>query len=130
NKFTGKVSSVANLAVNKDGSNKIKVFPVEIYLNETHENLLPGLTVSCRIIVDKLEGMLYIPIEAIHNEAGRNIVYKKISGGYEKVEVETGRSNSDFTIIANGLEEGDEVALIDPFYEAKTNGESTTNQEN
>ncbi len=125
-KFTGIVKEVANLAVNKDGSSKIKVFPVEIYLNETHKDLLPGLTVSCRIIVDKLEGVLYVPIEAIRSEAGKNFVYKKSGSGYERVEIETGRSNSDYTIIASGLEEGDEIALVDPFHEAKTGEETTT----
>ena len=114
-RFMGKVNSVANLAVNKDGSSKIKVFPVEIYLDKVSENLLPGLTVSCRIIIDKLDHVLYVPIEAIRTEAGRFFVYKKTVGGYEKVDVETGRSNSDFTIIESGLNEGDEIALIDPF---------------
>jgi len=125
-KFTGTVKEVANLAVNKQGSTKIKVFPVEIYLNETHKDLLPGLTVSCRIIVDKLEDVLYVPIEAIRSEAGKNYVYIKSGSSFEKVEVETGRSNSDYTIIVNGLNEGDEIALIDPFPETKTGVETTT----
>jgi len=123
-KFTGIVYEVANLAVNKQGSTKIKVFPVSIYLNETDKNLLPGLTVSCRIIIDKLEDVLYVPIDAIYTEAGINFVYKRAGTGFKKVEVETGRSNSDYTIIVNGLDEGDEVALTDPFYEDNKNKES------
>ena len=115
NKFTGRVEEVANLAVNKTGSTKIKVFPVEIYLNETHKDLLPGLTVSCRIIVDKLEDVLYVPLDAIRTESGGYFVYKKSMTGFDKVEVETGRSNSDYTIILSGLNEGDEIALTDPF---------------
>ena len=124
-KFTGVVRDVANLAVNKQGSSKIKVFPVSIYLNETDKNLLPGLTVSCRIIIDKLEDVLYVPIDAVYTAEGINFVYKKTVTGFKKVEVETGRSNSDYTIIVNGLEEGDEVALTDPFYETKKDNEST-----
>ena len=119
-KFTGTVMEVANLAVNKTGSTKIKVFPVEIYLNETHKDLLPGLTVSCRIIVDKLENVLFVPIDAVHKEAGKSYVYKKSGGSYDKVEVETGRSNSDYAIIASGLDEGDEIALVNPFPEVET----------
>jgi len=129
-KFTGIVKEVANLAVNKQGSTKIKVFPVEIYLNETHKDLLPGLTVSCRIIVDKLEDVLYVPIEAIRTEAGKTYVYIKSGSSFEKVEVETGRSNSDYTIIVNGLKEGDEIALVDPFPETKTGIETTTTASN
>jgi len=124
-KFSGIVKEVANLAINKQGSTKIKVFPVAIYLNETNKDLLPGLTVSCRIIVDKIEDVLYVPIDAIFTEAGINFVYKKSGVGFKKVEVETGRSNSDYAIIVNGLNEGDEVSLIDPFYEEKSNKETT-----
>jgi len=129
-KFTGTVKEVANLAVNKQGSTKIKVFPVEIYLNETHKDLLPGLTVSCRIIVDKIEDVLFIPIEAIRKDASRNFVYKKTGSSFEKVEVETGRSNSDYTIIVSGLNEGDEIALVDPFPEKKTSKEEQNKIQN
>jgi len=128
NKFTGTVKEVANLAVNKEGSAKIKVFPVEIYLNETHKDLLPGLTVSCRIIVDKLDDVLYVPVDAIRAEAGKYFVYKKSGMSFEKVEVETGRSNSDYTIIINGLNEGDVIALVDPFSEEKTKKETQKKQ--
>jgi RND family efflux transporter MFP subunit len=126
-KFSGVVKEVANLAVNKQGSTKIKVFPVSVYLNETDKKLLPGLTVSCRIIIDKLEDMLYVPIDAINTEAGLNYVYKKTGKSFSKIEVETGRSNSDYTIIINGLKEGDEVALVDPFYEEKSSKTTTEN---
>ena len=129
-KFTGVVRDVANLAVNKQGSTKIKVFPVAIYLNETNKDLLPGLTVSCRIIVDKIDDVLYVPIDAIHTDAGINFVYKKSGGGFKKTEVETGRSNSDYTMIINGLDEKDEVALVDPFYEKKKENNSTTATQN
>ena len=123
--FSGTVNSVANLAINKEGSTKIKVFPVEILINETNKNLLPGLTVSCRIVIDKIDDVLYIPLEALHMENGKHIVYKKTTGGYEKVEVEVGVSNSDFIIIQNGLEEKDKIALINPFISEKTEEETT-----
>ena len=124
-KYTGVVTEVANLAVNKQGSTKIKVFPVAIYLNEANKDLLPGLTVSCRIIVDKMDDVLYVPIDAIHTEAGINFVYKKTGGSFKKNEVETGRSNSDYTIILTGLDEKDEVALVNPFNEEKTENNVT-----
>lgn len=113
--FTGTVNSVANLAVNKDDKSKIKVFPVEILINETNKNLLPGLTVSCRIIIDQINDVLYVPLDAIRAEGEKNYVYKKTTGGYDKVEVETGENNSDYIVIRKGLNENDNVALSDPF---------------
>lgn len=113
--FQGTVHSIANLAVNKDGSSKIKVFPVEILLHETDKNLLPGLTVSCRIIIDKIEDVLYIPLDALRVEGDKNFVYKKSGNGYDKIEIETGQNNTDYVVVTSGLKEGDEIALVDPF---------------
>lgn len=112
--FTGYVSTIANLAQNKDNKSNIKVFPVEIVINEYNKNLLPGLTVSCRIIVDEVPDVMYIPLEALHVEGDKSFVHKKMVGGYEKVEVQTGRTNSDYVIIESGLDKDDRVALIDP----------------
>lgn len=119
--FTGRVNAVANLAVNKSKDSRAKVFPVEILINETNKNLLPGLTVSCRLIIDQIDDVLYIPIEAVNIEGDRHFVYKKTGSGYNKVEVEVGTSNSDYTIITKGLSEKDEVALSLPFEEEETN---------
>ena len=119
--FTGRVNAVANLAVNKSKESRAKVFPVEILINETNKNLLPGLTVSCRLIIDQIDDVLYVPIEAVNSEGDKYFVYKKSGSGYNKVEVEVGTSNSDYTIITKGLSENDEVALSLPFEEEETN---------
>lgn len=115
--FTGRVNSVANLAVNKSRESRVKVFPVEILINETNKNLLPGLTVSCRLLIDQIDDVLYVPLEAINTEGDKNFVYKKSGTGYKKEEVEVGASNSDYMIITKGLNENDEVALVMPFAE-------------
>lgn len=112
--FTGYVAAVANLAQTKDNRSNIKVFPVEIIINEYNKNLLPGLTVSCRIIVDEIPEVVYIPLEALHVEGDRSYVYKKMMSGYDRVEVQAGLTNSDYVIIESGLDKGDKVALIDP----------------
>ena len=123
--FTGTVNTVANLAVNKDDRSKIKVFPVEILINETNKNLLPGLTVSCRIIIDRIEDVLYIPLDALNTEDDKIYVYKKTTAGYDKVEVETSENNSDYVIIRSGLNENDRVALGNPFAEEKKTEEQS-----
>lgn len=119
--FTGRVNAVANLAVNKSKDSRAKVFPVEILINETNKNLLPGLTVSCRLIIDQIDDVMYVPIEAVNIEGDKHFVYKKTGSGFTKVEVEVGTSNSDYTIITKGLSEKDEVALSLPFEEEEAN---------
>ena len=50
----------------------------------------------------------------MHIEGDKSFVYKKTIGGYDRVEVQTGRTNSDYVIIESGLDKHDKVALIDP----------------
>lgn len=117
--FTGTVNSIANLAVSKDQNSKIKVFPVEILLNESDTNLLPGLTVSCRIIMDEVNDVLYIPIDAVISEGDKNFVFKKRGSGFDKTEIETGINNTDYIVVTKGLKAGEEIALVNPHSEVK-----------
>jgi HlyD family secretion protein len=126
--YTGEVSSVANLATNKDNKSKVKVFPVEILLKKTDKKLLPGLTVSCRIIIGTIKNALYVPLEALHSEGASNYVYKKTAKGFEKTIVGIGASNKDYTVITKGLEPNDKVALADPTKDDKKKKSATENQ--
>lgn len=120
--FQGTITSIANLAVNKDNT-KIKVFPVEIVLNQTSKSLLPGLTVSCRILINKIENALFIPLEALIVENEKNFVYKKTRSGFEKTEVQVGERNTNHIIITEGLSEKDEIALSNPVVSEEKAGE-------
>jgi len=113
--YTGKVESVANLAQNKDYKSKIKIFPVQIRISGQSRTLLPGLTVSCRIIVSEIPGVLYIPLESLFREQGLEYVYIKSGSGFKRRDIKTGAINTDFAIVKEGLEENDMVALSDPF---------------
>jgi len=113
--YTGEVQSVANLAINKDGTSKIKVFPVDILIKEKGKKLLPGLSVSCRLLVKKIPNVIYIPVEALNTDGIQEYVFLKSKKGFKKIVVETGVSNTDHVIITKGLNAGDAVALTDPF---------------
>lgn len=119
--FSAHIDRVANLAVNKDRKSKIKVFPVDVFIDRAHKNLLPGLTVSCRILIEEIADAVSVPLDAIFKEGDKNYVYLSSLGGYRKTQVEVGRSNSDHIIIISGVEEGDKVALTDPTLIEKEN---------
>ncbi len=113
--FTGKITSIANLAQLKGDDSKIKVFPVEILLDNTSEKFLPGMTVSCRIIVDRIDSVLYIPMEALFVDGKKKYVYARSGNSYHKKEVVTGLSNNDFIIIQEGIDHDEVIALSDPY---------------
>lgn len=126
--YTGEVMSVANLAVNKEGSSKIKVFPVDILIKDGSKKLLPGLSVSCRMLVRKIENVVYVPIDAIQTNGVEEYVYVKKKGNFEKVIVETGVSNTDHIIVTKGLNAGDVVAMADPFAVKEVKGAKDSKQ--
>lgn len=129
--YSGNVISVANLAQNKDTRSKIKIFPVQIKIEGKSGNLLPGLTVSCKIIINEIPGVLYVPIETIFKDQSDEYVYVKTRSGFQRKDVKIGSINTDFAIVTGGLSENEEVALTDPFLnreEEKTKSVNETNK--
>lgn len=112
--FQGRVNDIAALARNKEKDSKVKVFDVTVLLAESDTTLMPGMTVSCEIIVDEISDTLFVPLDAIFKQEGETIVYLKASDDFKPQRVSTGPENDDYVIITQGLKEGDEIALIDP----------------
>jgi len=112
--FTGKVTHIATLAKQKDRKSKVKVFPVEILIEGYHSLLMPGMTVSCQIIVNKIDSVLFIPIAGLHKIEDKNIVYLIKGRSFENRDVEVSAHNNDFVIIERGLKAGDRIALGEP----------------
>ncbi len=129
--FSGKVIAVANLAQNKDSKSKIKIFPVQIKIDGKSKNLLPGLTVSCKIKINEVTDVLYIPIEAIFKDQGNEFVYVKSTPGFKRKDIKIGSVNTDFAIVTDGLAENEELALNDPYLnkeESKSEKGKNTNE--
>ena len=131
--YAAVVESVANLAQNKDYKSKIKIFPVQIRISGQSRKLLPGLSVSCKIIVSELPDVLYIPLESLFREQATEYVYLKSGSGFKRQEIKTGSVNTDYAIITEGIAENDIIALSDPFLkkeerqEMKAGGKSNRN---
>ena len=113
--YAAKVESVANLARNKDYKSKIKIFPVQISISGQSKKLLPGLSVSCRIIISEIPGVLFIPLESLFRDQVSEYVYLKSGKGFKRLDIKTGAINADFAIVKEGLKENDVIALSDPF---------------
>lgn len=120
--YQGEIMKVANLAVNKTRDSKIKVFPVEVLITSPvnqHTNgtpeLMPGLTVSCRIIIDEIPNSVFIPLNCLFQQDNEDVVFVKTAGGFKQVAVKTGQRNTDYVIIESGLKGGEEIAMTNPL---------------
>ncbi|MFK5971773.1 MAG: HlyD family secretion protein [Flavobacteriaceae bacterium] len=109
----GVVTNVANVGENKTGSD-IKLFQVLIKIKESNSNIRPGMTTSNRILIQKKENVLMIPLEAVFSQDSISYAYTKSGFSIDKKEIELGDSNEDVVIITNGLKEKDLVYLSKP----------------
>jgi multidrug efflux pump subunit AcrA (membrane-fusion protein) len=112
-RLTGTVTKVANIGQQRPNSDA-KVFEVMIEVNESDPSLRPAMTTSNTIIVNKIENIMHVPLEAInvHNDS---INYVFLKNGV-KQEVLLGTANLNDIIIEKGLSEGDRVFLSTPEF--------------
>ena len=110
-KFTGRILQVANVGEQRPNSDA-KVFRVTIEVNEKDDLLRPSMTTSNRIITEKSESQIYIPLEALFNQDDSiTYVYKKSGLSTVKQEIKVGNSNRNDIIVELGLQEDDQVYL-------------------
>ncbi len=110
--FRGNVTSVATLA-QREGNSDVKTFELKVVVETEDERLRPGMTSSCRIVVDRIAEATFVPLESVFEEEGRTLCYV-VSGGVKAREIELGPRNSDFVVITSGLSVGEKVSLRDP----------------
>ena len=110
--FYGKVTNIATLARTEMGSED-KVFDMEVTIDGEDNRLKPGMTAQCKVVTEKIENVLYVPLESVFEKQDTTVVYIK-NGGFDQRVVSVGAKNSDYIIIAEGVSEGEEVALRDP----------------
>jgi HlyD family secretion protein len=112
--FTGKIIEIATLAHNKSNEEKVKVFDIVVLIDGQDERLLPGLTISCDIIVNELTNVIAIPIAALFEQDNKTIVYLQKGSGFVVQPVTLGDENDTHVVIKEGLSSGDVIALANP----------------
>ena len=114
-KYTGEVIEVANIGEQLQNTDA-KVFEVLIGVDQSDSIMRPSMTTSNQIITNVYEEVLYLPLEAIHNEDSISFVYTKSN---KKQVIVPGESNENYIIIEQGLKEGAEVYLSVPEHSEK-----------
>lgn len=89
-----------------------KVYASDISTDAADERLAPGMTVQVEIVVEKAEGVLYVPVEGVYNRDGKSFCKVRVGEGHQvEREVKTGRFSTDFVEVTEGLEENEQVML-------------------
>ncbi len=139
-RFPGKVARISPAARLED---QVKVFDVEVKLDNLGKELRTGMTANVNIKGERADHVLAVPIEALfHRDEGEVVYVKKAvvdkakakqtekakgaepkatpnprdawKEAFEERKVESGLASISHAQIVAGLVEGDEVALEDP----------------
>ncbi|MDX9794296.1 MAG: HlyD family efflux transporter periplasmic adaptor subunit [Kiritimatiellia bacterium] len=91
-----------------------KVYASDISTNEADERLTPGMTVQVEIVVEKVENVLYVPVEGIYHRDGKSFCKVRVGDGQVEREVKTGRFSTDYVEVTDGVGENEQVLLDRP----------------
>lgn len=116
----GEVTKVAVLAdsANAFMNPDLKVYPTVVEIKDPPAWLRPGMSAEVAILIETLNDVVYIPIQAVTFEADRQICYVMSGGTPVKRAVTLGEFTEEFIEIKSGLEEGEEVLLLAPQSDA------------
>jgi RND family efflux transporter MFP subunit len=112
--FRGKVTRIGALAKAKSYDSKIRVFDVEVTLDDHDERLKPGMAAKAEIIIDTIPNSVWVPIESVFEREGKRIVYLAEGRSYRPQVVEVGPRNDIEVTITSGLSGDERICLTDP----------------
>lgn len=117
--FTGTVTAIGVLAVADLGrASEEKYFEVRIALDESDTRLRPGMTTRATIQAQEVSNVPTIPVHSVFNHHKQSYCYiLNPRGAYEKRDILLGVSNDQWVEVKGGLQEGESVCLLNPFYE-------------
>ena len=107
--FGGRVESIAAVAQTSTFSGKARTVVVLFTINGTDPKLMPDLSASVDIEVERQPNALVAPRDTVMRENGKNFVMVKSGSGYDKREVKLGAANDAEQVIASGVQKGAEL---------------------
>lgn len=108
----GKVFSIGAIATGGWRQNFfIRSVPIKIAFEGADSRLIPDLSGSADVVLDRVENALIVPLSAIKNENGKSLVAVKTKEGFAAHEVQVGLSNDTHASILSGINENTELRL-------------------
>ncbi|HLW79663.1 MAG TPA: efflux RND transporter periplasmic adaptor subunit, partial [Terriglobia bacterium] len=119
NVFAAKIKTVASMASSEMwGGDNTRRFDATFALDKSDARLRPGFTAHLTILGDAVKNVLVLPRQAIFEKEGKPIVYVRTGARFEAREVKI-KYRTESRVAVDGLNEGTEVALVNPEEAAK-----------
>jgi multidrug resistance efflux pump len=89
----------------------VKRVSLEIAIESKDPRVIPDLSASAEIVIDKQPDRVLVPRSALRHKGDKLFVAVRNGDHFTEREVEIGAMNPTHAVILSGLQEGDEVAL-------------------
>lgn len=113
--MSGKVDKKSPVGREIERGNPVKVYDIYSSIDSLSDELQPGLSLTCQILIEELKDTVSIPHTSIFENDSTSFVYLKKNRDFEKQPIEIGSQSSTHAIISKGLEENDVISLINPY---------------
>jgi HlyD family secretion protein len=104
--FTGTIAQISPLAVRSVLSAKIRTFVALIDIKGSHPKLMPDLTASLDVELERQPATLVVPRDAVLKDGERAIVRVKRGSSFSDQPVTLGTASAHEVVVSSGLEEG------------------------
>src|SRR4051794_2610186 len=108
--FDGAVDQISPIGQQSTLSPKVRNFIVLVLVKGSHPNLMPDLTASLDVELERIAGALVVPRDAVVLEGEQAYVRVQRGGRLDRQDVTVGPMNTHEAVIAAGLQEGTTVA--------------------
>lgn len=109
NIYTGKVAKIDKMAT--ASANGFYQVGAEIVIDNPDDKIVLGLDAKVKILVESVENVLLIPVEAMNADREGDFVYVAENGVAVRRDVVSGISSTEFIEIKEGITENDKIIV-------------------
>jgi HlyD family secretion protein len=115
-----RITSMSPVAVRmRQQAGPLRQFEVVLRVDKADQRLRPGTTVRVLIAGQELKNVLTVPRQAVFQQNGKSVVYLPVGDRFEPHVVKIVAQSENRTAL-EGIDEGAEVALVNPAAAATT----------
>jgi HlyD family secretion protein len=118
--FTGAVTQISPIGQQSTLSPKVRNFVVLVVVKGSNPSLMPDLTASLDVELERTPGALVVPRDAIVSNGEQTYVMAQRGGRFERRDVAVGAASAYETVVTNGLAEGTVIARNASAYADKS----------
>jgi HlyD family secretion protein len=104
--FAGEVTQISPIGSQSTLNPKVRTFTVLVLVHGSHPNLMPDLTASLDVVLQRVPGVLVVPRDAVGRDEGQDFVEVRRGGRVERRPVTLGPSNTSDVVVTSGVQEG------------------------